>query len=52
MTLEQTIECLDYYNRWRLGEDGLDMPSPKEVTITINAAIKLLNEYRGALKLN
>ena len=41
MTLQEAIQTLEYYNKWRLGAE-LDQPSPKEITDALEIAINLL----------
>ena len=41
MTLQEAIQTLEYYNKWRLGAE-LDQPNPKEITDALEIAINLL----------
>jgi hypothetical protein len=39
MKIDEIIKRLEYYNEWRRGADT-EMPRPKEIGKTIDAAIK------------
>ena len=45
MKVEEIIKRLHDYQKWRRGAD-LPMPNPKELGITIDAAIRELRNYQ------
>lgn len=44
MTLKEAIEVLEHHNRWRRGDDDLEMIDPKKVGVAIDTALHLLKE--------
>ncbi len=45
MSKQEVIDILEYYNRWRKGED-IPMLRPKGITYALEEAIKLLKDER------
>jgi len=44
------ITCdLEYYNRWRRGDDETDMPGPKEIGILLDETVVLIKQMLDEL---
>lgn len=44
MTLKTAIIVLEYYNKWRRGDETLDQPSPKRIGEAIDIVVKHYEE--------
>ena len=40
MTLQEAVKLLESHNKWRRGDDSLDMAEPKELGIAIELIIE------------
>ena len=44
MTLKTALIVLEYYNKWRRGDESLDQPSPKRIGEAIDIIIEHFRE--------
>jgi hypothetical protein len=49
MNIEDIVKKLIFYNKWRRGDESLEMPNPTEVGITIGHAIEALRKADTSL---
>ena len=55
MTTQTAIYILELYNKWRRGNEDMEMPDPKQLGLAIDLAIecmKGMESFREAMKLN
>jgi hypothetical protein len=45
MTLNEAIEILENYNKWRTGSE-VEIPSPRKITEALNIAIHQLKQLK------
>jgi hypothetical protein len=44
--INKVIKALKNLNKWRRGDESIEMPDPKETGLNIDIAIILLNAFR------
>lgn len=44
MEKTEVIKNLETFNKWRRGEEGVEMPDVKEIGITLDNAVKFLKQ--------
>lgn len=49
-TIEEIVDFLANYNKWRRGDDTIPMPDPNELGEVIDQAITLLLEWEAEIK--
>jgi len=47
--LQNLIDRLDYYNRWRRGEEDLEQPDPKQLGRDIETVLAILGAMLSKL---
>jgi len=44
MTIQKAIEVLEQHNRWRRGDEKIEMAEPKELGIAIEVVVKFVKK--------
>ena len=44
--MKEIIKFLENYNKWRRGDENIEMPNPKEIGENIDKVIKILKEIK------
>lgn len=42
MSIDEALEFIENYQRWRLGEDGIEQPNPYEISIALTKIINYM----------
>lgn len=48
MTPAETTAILRQFNAWRLGDDDIEQPAPREISEAIDAAIEMIERLEAA----